>query len=605
MSTITTVESIAKLTAIQNPIDGQTVNVKSYYPDLNVGEGGDLFIYKSTRQLENDGVTIFNGWERQKNGPYTPEDAGAKHNGTFDDAPCFVKLFNLAKLKAIAISCKGNVTYKIDTDILVEGIHSVTFMGNGATYKITNSSNRDIMHPFTLVGIEGENTCLFVDNFKQDASDVFVDQSTITRLLSVYGFRLWNMSVFMRGIQQTKLQGYAFQFLKCKNVVIDGYIGNEVGGNNSNPGFDSLGDIFYIGERVGESNYEFKNVIANGVVQGGLTSRALVVCEVLMPDQYVDTLTNVTLTNVIATNFMRTLHTETAHGSISIKVNNSHITDTSVFALAVGVGGGTKVELNNTYVELDNFQYGGTNTMNFGCELNINASSVISGINSPAALLIQNTTNGKTVINSGSKILNIKGLLAVNGTVLADASEFEFLENYTSYYLYNSDAKFRNCKVSNKDASQIKVVGTDQNNFSFSECTIHNMSFDRSAFNNSASSILMNTTLSGYNRKLVEARFADIYLNNVLHNKFGQTASIKPASPFNSCDELVFEGGYYIENKTLTNSPYPAFVGLIETKLMDYLPAYENSLLQIATDFLTKESKRRTRNYLGEWSSWI
>lgn len=58
MSTITTAESIAELTAIQSPVDGQTVYVKSYHAGLE--RGGDKFVFKaSDTTLVND-VTVFN-----------------------------------------------------------------------------------------------------------------------------------------------------------------------------------------------------------------------------------------------------------------------------------------------------------------------------------------------------------------------------------------------------------------------------------------------------------------------------------------------------------------------------------------------------------------
>ncbi len=50
MSTVTTVESIAELTAIQSPEEGQTVYVKSYYQGLNKGGVSFFFIWKKSHK---------------------------------------------------------------------------------------------------------------------------------------------------------------------------------------------------------------------------------------------------------------------------------------------------------------------------------------------------------------------------------------------------------------------------------------------------------------------------------------------------------------------------------------------------------------------------
>lgn len=62
------VESIADLLAIPSPKDGSRVFVKSYHAGRKFG--GDNFEYNSSRALENDGISIFNGWVRIFSVPY-------------------------------------------------------------------------------------------------------------------------------------------------------------------------------------------------------------------------------------------------------------------------------------------------------------------------------------------------------------------------------------------------------------------------------------------------------------------------------------------------------------------------------------------------------
>ncbi|KQX00137.1 hypothetical protein ASC84_19100 [Acinetobacter sp. Root1280] len=75
MSTITTVESIAELLAIQSPVDGQTVLVNSY--QIGSGKGGGNFKYDSTKLNLNDGGLHFNGWIRLEATKHNVYDFGA------------------------------------------------------------------------------------------------------------------------------------------------------------------------------------------------------------------------------------------------------------------------------------------------------------------------------------------------------------------------------------------------------------------------------------------------------------------------------------------------------------------------------------------------
>ncbi|MBP1506013.1 hypothetical protein J8Z68_14420 [Acinetobacter nosocomialis] len=89
MSTVTTVESIAELTAIQSPEEGQTVYVKFYYQGLN--KGGGKFIYASGKKAINDyGLTI-NGWVREFDCVPNVFMFGAIGDNTNNDTDAFQK----------------------------------------------------------------------------------------------------------------------------------------------------------------------------------------------------------------------------------------------------------------------------------------------------------------------------------------------------------------------------------------------------------------------------------------------------------------------------------------------------------------------------------
>ena len=159
-------DSIAELLSIPNPFNSMRVFVKSYTEGNGVGylgeatpyKGGNWFIYKSSRAAENDGVFIFNGWERfLESDTYTPYMAGCKCDGVTDDAQKLDKL-NYAlftnKLKGRVVFDKsilinselprtGNLQF-VETTVkigfrLVGGIHYE--IQDGVSIKVGNYFN--------------------------------------------------------------------------------------------------------------------------------------------------------------------------------------------------------------------------------------------------------------------------------------------------------------------------------------------------------------------------------------------------------------------------------------------------------------------------------
>ena len=112
---ISTVESIANLSTIQNPKNGQVVFAKSYYSGLNAG--GRKVSYDSSKSGINDGVFIFNGWVSEPILNLSPDHAGAKPNDvTFDNTEALNKVFatgqNIYGRKSDVYHVTGNLNSK-------------------------------------------------------------------------------------------------------------------------------------------------------------------------------------------------------------------------------------------------------------------------------------------------------------------------------------------------------------------------------------------------------------------------------------------------------------------------------------------------------------
>lgn len=161
--TIRNFDSITQLQGYIPRRNGQTVFVKSYhggwaavYPFLGPCGGGN-FAFNASRLNENDGVLIFNGWERQvKGAKISVHDAGARgdyntttNTGT-DDSPAIQRALKVSYSlglrsngqlgdRSFTVNCDGNRNYYVANHVLQPA--NVTLNGNGCTWYGNNKLN--------------------------------------------------------------------------------------------------------------------------------------------------------------------------------------------------------------------------------------------------------------------------------------------------------------------------------------------------------------------------------------------------------------------------------------------------------------------------------
>lgn len=162
------VESIADLLAIPSPKDGSRVFVKSYHAGRKFG--GDNFEYNSSRALENDGISVFNGWVRIFSVPYvTFYHGGAYGDYVTDDEVAIERSLKYARDNGKQVFVAGNFA-KSKPFILRSNDYVVGSRLNSRIKKITNQTSGlpDILAP--------EKTDVY-DTYDVDALCIFLPWS--------------------------------------------------------------------------------------------------------------------------------------------------------------------------------------------------------------------------------------------------------------------------------------------------------------------------------------------------------------------------------------------------------------------------------------------
>ncbi|XZU28337.1 hypothetical protein ACT4ZA_11200 [Acinetobacter baumannii] len=158
-------ESINELLAIANPLNGQTVYVKSYYSGQN--KGGGHFTYDTTKSTQNDSGTIFNGWVRQTDfGELYLSWFGAKFDGS-DDAAAYQAAIN-ASDNETTIFADGDFTFStVDYGtkaVSLRGVPSIAAQTLKTTIRISGAGIKCNTQKVKLAYIDFQSTGTKTDN---------------------------------------------------------------------------------------------------------------------------------------------------------------------------------------------------------------------------------------------------------------------------------------------------------------------------------------------------------------------------------------------------------------------------------------------------------
>lgn len=158
-------ESINELLAIANPVNGQTVYVKSYYSGQN--KGGGHFTYDTTKSTQNDSGTIFNGWVRQTDfGELYLSWFGAKFDGS-DDAAAYQAAIN-ASDNETTIFADGDFTFStVDYGtkaVSLRGVPSIAAQTLKTTIRISGAGIKCNTQKVKLAYIDFQSTGTKTDN---------------------------------------------------------------------------------------------------------------------------------------------------------------------------------------------------------------------------------------------------------------------------------------------------------------------------------------------------------------------------------------------------------------------------------------------------------
>ena len=147
-----TVESVAEMLAIANPVNGTRIYVKGYraptlFVEANPFKGGGTFIYDSSKSSVNDGGVIINGWVRQITDHVTPCMFGAYADDSTNDGQYIQSSLTSAIANKLSLDFEGRyycVKKENYTSDVLQHIFSIDgdieIIGNGASVRIDQST---------------------------------------------------------------------------------------------------------------------------------------------------------------------------------------------------------------------------------------------------------------------------------------------------------------------------------------------------------------------------------------------------------------------------------------------------------------------------------
>ncbi|USR72549.1 hypothetical protein [Acinetobacter junii] len=198
------VESIAELLAIQNPFDRMRVYVKGYYAPTNLAlaqpyKGGGVFVFNINKVGVNNGITIFNGWERLSDEIDTYK-AGLRGDGVTDDLTAIRNyvMFLAKKGGGTVIFSESDLGYRFSDAIYV--VSNVSFEIN--SQRLIGTSGKSLFKTACVVSgayvpittFDPNNVIINsqISNATIDSSSIAFDLRSFTLLCSVKNIQFQN-----------------------------------------------------------------------------------------------------------------------------------------------------------------------------------------------------------------------------------------------------------------------------------------------------------------------------------------------------------------------------------------------------------------------------
>ncbi len=236
LTKVSHVDSLLDLMNVEKKWDGLSIFLKSYYAGLN--KGGDLFVYDETLSTVNNGVTIFNGWVRQK-ANVNIYDGGIKADGS-DETLKFQNYYNYCISKGIEIDLLNQTikATKLDLDsnsIIKNGTLDFRgYTGGDGGHPIDNWRRKPIM-------LKNNNRNLTVD-FESK-----VEYEKLVKTLNVkfqHVTFLSNFGVFLAyKIENLIFDSCSFYWNEKDNITIIGGINGTVYSSDSETEFKLIDPI--------------------------------------------------------------------------------------------------------------------------------------------------------------------------------------------------------------------------------------------------------------------------------------------------------------------------------------------------------------------------
>lgn len=219
-------KSVAEMLAINNPKDGQTIRTLSYHAGLS--KGSNKYRYEPSRQLENDGGSVLNGWVVQDKTALTVWDFGYKLGDDDVSRTALSKaLISTMPLRLVKETLSAHIGVGAGKDVLSQTItQNKLIFGQGRDVSVINGlrlqSQSDVLLAKDFsINANGLNYAIFVSAYDFILIDNFSSKGNLDAVLIMHGKSAQSKALVRNGYSENSNRIGFTSDVGAKNVTFE------------------------------------------------------------------------------------------------------------------------------------------------------------------------------------------------------------------------------------------------------------------------------------------------------------------------------------------------------------------------------------------------